>query len=151
MTGRGGSLFEPPPALSPVNAVRAEIAYIAAMMRMTFYVLGILLLSVAGGPGYAQQIPPGQSETQKDVDKRTHRAIVPGEHENTRCYTGILIEAYNKFGVFGTIDTIPTELMNTLPAGVTAVSHYCNSHYRACEKAAQSFRPRLGLGQNGCL
>lgn len=124
------------------------------MAPLTNAIFGILLLALAGagiGPSHAQQqLAPGQSDTQKDPDKRTKRAIVPGEHENTRCYTSILLDAYNRYGVFGTIGSMPTELLNTLPGGVSAVAHYCNINYRACEQAAQSFQSRSDSGGSRC-
>jgi len=110
----------------------------------------LAVLLAVPADGQAQQIPAGQSEVQPDVDKRTKRVTLPGEREQARCYSGILIDAFRRYGVFGTIDAMPTELINVMPAGGNAVLHYCNENYVACEAAAKTYRERLGLAPGTC-
>jgi cytochrome c-type biogenesis protein CcmE len=110
----------------------------------------LAFLLAAPTAGHAQQIPAGQSEVQQDVDKRTKRVTLPGEREQARCYSGILIDAFRRYGVFGTIGTMPTELINVMPAGANAVLYYCNENYAACEAAAMTYRDRLGMAPGTC-
>ena len=110
----------------------------------------LALLLALPHAGHAQQIPPGQSEVQQDIDKRTKRVALPGEREQVRCYSGILIDAFQRYGVFGTIGTMPTELINVMPAGGNAVLYYCNQNYAACESAAKIYRDRLGMAPGTC-
>ncbi|RKQ70242.1 hypothetical protein BCL74_2185 [Oceanibaculum indicum] len=109
----------------------------------------VFLLALPAG-AQAQQIPPGQSEVQQDLDKRTKRVTLPGEREHARCYSNILIDAFRRYGVFGTIDTMPAELINVMPAGINAVLYYCNGNFPACEKAAKIYRERLGMAPGTC-
>lgn len=124
------------------------------MKRLSAFALAattaIAFLLAAPEAGHAQQIPAGQSEVQQDIDKRTKRVTLPGEREQARCYSGILIEAFQRYGVFGTIGTMPTELINVMPAGTNAVLYYCNENYAACEAAAKVYRDRLGMAPGTC-
>jgi hypothetical protein len=125
------------------------------MKRLSAFALAattaLAFLLAAPEAGQAQQqIPAGQSEVQQDIDKRTKRVTLPGEREQARCYSGILIEAFQRYGVFGTIGTMPTELINVMPAGANAVVYYCNENYGACESAAKIYRDRLGMAPGTC-
>lgn len=110
----------------------------------------LAFLLAAPPSAQAQQIPAGQSEVQQDIDKRTKRVTLPGEREHARCYSGILIDAFRRYGVFGTIDTMPAELINVMPAGTNAVLYYCNENFAACETAAKVYRDRLGMAPGTC-
>lgn len=124
------------------------------MKRLSAFTLAaaaaLVFLLAAPKAGHAQQIPAGQSEVQQDIDKRAKRVTLPGEREHVRCYSGILIDAFQRYGVFGTIDAMPAEMINVMPAGANAVIYYCNENYAACETAAKIYRDRLGMPPGTC-
>lgn len=76
--------------------------------------------------------------------------LVPGEHEGVRCDAVVLVDAYQRLGVFGVASTMGGALTNATGAGLAAAVNYCNIYPKDCASVAESFRPRLGFTSGGC-
>ncbi|MCR9257466.1 MAG: hypothetical protein NXI16_15365 [Alphaproteobacteria bacterium] len=103
-----------------------------------------LLVALAAPPASAQQSQGG------DDEDRTHQYLLSPTRPLAECSGRVVLEAYKRYGLAGTVHAIPTDLLDTIAVGLPATIAYCNRNLAVCVKSARVFQPDIQALGEGC-